>query len=241
MNIPAMFFCSHVISRLLLGSGFLFLAITTASIHSGLLVAILALALIRALDGNWRTGFRLLRLLRWFVIPILLLHMLFTPGQLLLPGWPIGVSREGLMQGLWLSIHLTGIYAMAILMFRLLDHAEWLRLLMLLPRFGEPMMVKALMMMSMKQHMARLLSDLRQQFRLRFDWKKLPLVLMAAFSHALTDASTHAQILWLRWPQQSYLPVTLVDGSRATMSHRYLFSTLWATCGAAILVLAWLT
>jgi len=239
MGIADMFFCSHAVSRLLLGVGLLSLAITATSIFAAVLLAILALVLIRALDGDWRTGLRLLRLLRWFVIPILLLHMLFTPGQLLLPGWPIGVSREGVVQGAWLSVHLTSIYAMAILMFRLLAHAEWLCLLMRLPRFGEQMMLQALMMMSMKQHMGALLSYLQQQFRLRYDWKKLPLVLMAAFGRALADASTHAQMLWLRWPQQACLPVTAENC--LSILQRRLFSTLWAVCGSASLVLPWLT
>jgi len=236
-----MFFCSHAISRLLLGIGLLFLAITASSMLAAVLLAVFALVLIRVLDGSWRTCFRLLRLLRWFVIPILLLHMLFTPGQLLLPGWPIGVSREGLMQGAWLSVHLITIYAMAILMFRLLAHAEWLRLLMRIPRVGEQMMLQALMMMSMKQHMGKLLSYVHQQFRLRYDWKKFPLMLMAAFGRALADASTHAHMLWLRWPQQSCMLAPLTSEHCAPVLHRRLFSALWAVCGSASLVLPWLT
>jgi len=235
-----MIFGSHVASRLIMGFGLLFLAITTTSILSGLLLAMLAVVIIRLLDGNWLTSLRLLRLLRWFVIPILLLHILFTPGQFLLPGWPITVSREGLMQGMRLSIHLTSIYTIAILMFRLLAHAEWLRLLMLLPRFGERIMVQALMMMSMKQYIGKLLSHLRQQFRLRTDWKNTPLVLMTAFRQALADASTHAQMLWLRWPQQPPM-FTLVSAENSISTfHKRLFSGLWTTCGCISLLLPWL-
>jgi len=234
-------FGSHAASRLMMGFGLLFLAIMTTSIWSGLLLVMLAVVIIRLLDGNWSTSLRLLRLLRWFVIPILLLHMLFTPGQLLLPGWPIGVSREGLRQGLWLSIHLSSIYTMAMLMFRLLVHAEWLRLLMLLPRFGERMMVQMFMMMSMKQYMGMLLSYLRQQFRLRDDWKKMPLVLMAAFRQALADASTHAQMLWLRWPQQPSMFIPVSAENSMSVFHKRLFSCLWAVFGCISLLLAWLT
>jgi len=241
MNISEMFFGSQSGSRLIMGFGLLLLTITTTSLWLSLLLAVLAAVIIRLLDGNWRTSLRLLYLLRWFVIPILLLHMFFTPGQLLFPGWPIGVSREGLMQGVRLSLHLSSMYAMAMMMFRLLSHAEWLRLLMRLPWFGERMMVQALMMMSMKQHMAQLLLYLRQQFRLRYDWKKAPLLLMTAFRQALADASTHAQMLWLRWPQQPSMLLSTGIENRISTLHNYLFSTLWATVGCISLLLPWLT
>jgi len=225
-----------------MGFGLLFLTITTTSLWFAVLLAVLAAVIIRLLDGNWHTSLRLLRLLRWFVIPILLLHMLFTPGQLLFPGWPIGVSREGLMQGMRLSIHLTSMYAMAMMMFRLLSHSEWLRLLMQLPWFGERIMVQALMMMFMKQHMNMLLLYLRQQFRLRHDWKNTHLLLMTAFRQALADACTHAHMLWLRWPQQpSMLMISISNANRISTFHSGLFSALWTAVGCTGLLLPWLT
>ncbi len=235
------FFGSQAVARLIMGFGLLLLTIMTTSLWLSLLLTVLATVMIRMLDGNWRTSVRLLYLLRWLVIPILLLHILFTPGQLLFPGWPIGVSREGLMQGIRLSLHLSSMYAMAIMMFRLLGHAEWLRLLMQLPWFGERMMVQALMMLSMKQHMGQLLLYLRQQFRLRYDWKKAPLLLMAAFRQALADASTHAQMLWLRWPQQPSMLISTADKKHLPVLPNYLFSTLWAALGCISLLLPWLT
>jgi len=241
MSIPEIFFGSHVASRLIMGFGLLFLAVSATSLWIALLLAVLAAVIVRLLDGNWHTSLRLLRLLRWFIIPILLLHMLFTPGQLLLPGLPIGVSREGLMRGLWLSVHLASIYAMAILMFRLLGHTEWLRLLMRLPHCGERLMVQAFMMISMQQQMGKLLSNLRQQFRLRYDWKKIPLLLMTAFRHALADASIHAQILWLRWPQHPSMLAFVSAENRISTANKLLFSTFWATCGGISLLLPWLT
>jgi|UPI00039CBFCD hypothetical protein len=59
------------------------------------------------------------RLLRWLLLPILLLHPLFTPGELLIAGWPF--TREGLSQGVWLSLHVTGLYFAAMLSSRLLS------------------------------------------------------------------------------------------------------------------------
>jgi len=89
--------------------------------------------------------------------------------------------------------------------------------------------------------MAQLLLYLRQQFRLRYDWKKAPLLLMAAFRQALADASTHAQMLWLRWPQQPSMLLSTGIESRISTFHNYLFSTLWAVVGCISLLLPWLT
>ena len=198
--------------------------------------------MIRLLDGSWATSLRVLGLLRWFVIPILLLHILFTPGQLLLPGFPVAVSREGLLQGIWLSIHLISIYALAILMFRLLSREEWLRFILLLPGIGERLMVQVLMMISMKNHLTELLSYIRQQYCLRHDWKKTPLLLMSAFKQALIDASAYAQMLWLRWPQQPFMVIPVTgQGTSYNPVHRYLFSTLWVSCACIVFLLLWLS
>jgi len=241
MTISGMFFCSYPVSRLLLGFALLFLSLTTTSIWLCLFLAVISAAMIRLLDGNWTTSLRVLGLLRWFILPILLLHTLFTPGQLLLPGFPIAVSREGLVQGMWLSVHLITIYAMAMLLFRLLSRDEWLRFILLLPGIGERLMVQVLMMVSMKNHMAELLSYLRQQYGLRHDWKKMPLLLMSAFKQALIDASAYAQMLWLRWPQQLS---TLVSATSQTIvytpAQRYFFSALWASCACMVFLLLWL-
>jgi len=229
-----------MVSRLMLGAGLLLLAITSHSFAVASLLVALAGIIIRILDDNWITTLRLLRLLRWFVIPILLLHLLFTPGQLLMPGWPIPVSREGLIQGLWLSLHLAAIYSVAMLMFRLLRQYEWLALLILLPTCGERLLIQALMLISMKKQMTELLLHLQQRYRLRHDWKKLPLLFMAAFSRSLADAKAHAQALWLRWPQHpSSIFATIGEKNSAPVLYRWLLSTLWAVCGGAGLLFPW--
>jgi len=240
MSIANIFFCSHIVSRLILGSGLLLFAISNISFGVAMVLMAAAAMIMRSLDGNWMTTLRLLRLLRWFVIPILLLHVLFTPGQLLWPGLPVSVSREGLMLGLWLSVRLATIYAMAMLMFRLLRQSEWLGLLIRAPKFGEQLMVRALVLMSMKKHMTERLLHLRQQFNLRHDWKKMPLLLMTVFRQTLTDASSYAQMLWLRWPQQVSMLIPVSSAYKAPTKQRYFFSVLWAACGCTGLVTPWL-
>ena len=57
-------------------------------------------------------------LLRWLLLPLLLLHMLFTPGTFFISGIP--VSREGVSNGLLLAVHLAAMVYAALLLSRLI-------------------------------------------------------------------------------------------------------------------------
>jgi len=228
---------SHIASRLMLGGGWLFLAVTTTSFWICLILVLLAAIFLRILDGNWITVLRVLRLLRWFVIPILLLHAFFTPGQWLFPNVPVAISKEGLMRGIWLSVHLIGMYGMAILMFRLLKWHEWFQLLLTWPQLGNRLALPLLMMISMKKNSADLLTQLRLQLALRSDWRRMPQLLLGAFKQALSDAGSHARILWLRWP--NYLPLSDTPPVCRNDDLPYLYSWLWAAAGCAGVMLSW--
>ncbi len=225
-------------ARLLLGSGLLLLAVSVASFPAALLLTLVTLLLVRLLDGQWLSVLQLFGLLRWFVIPILLLHMLFTPGQLLLPGWEIGVSREGMRLGAWLSLHLTAIYTTAMLGFRLLSRREWLQLLLRLPYIGQRLGVHALMIFSMQHLILDILNRFRRLFRLRRDWRRAPALLMAAFRHALAESGLQARLLWLRWPQQAQL--FAAQPHHCSSLQRGLSSTLCLLVGCAGLLSPWL-
>jgi len=191
----------------------------------------------RLLDGGWLTTIRLLRVMRWFLVPILVLHALLSPGQLLMPEWFIPISREGLMQGIRLSLHLSAVFFVAMLMFRLLRRAEWLRYILFLPYLGQRLAVYVWMMNSMKINMSIVLADLRMQFGLRRDIKRSVLVLLAAFQQALADASDHAAMLWLRWPERI---VGLTEHENTGSAHYYMASVLLALLGSAAFLQAWL-
>ncbi len=206
-----------------------------------LLLLCLYVACIRILDGDGLTIIRLLRLLRWFVAPIILLHALLSPGQLLWPGFFIAISREGLMQGLNLSIHLTGLFFAAMLMFRLLKRAEWLHYILALPWVGKQLAVYVWMMGYMKANISGLLGDLRLQFQIRKDIKKSPLLLISAFKHALADASEYACLLWLRWPSQMPLLQSIQHpGTDQTQFQFNSISVISISLGCTAFLLAWL-
>jgi len=233
-------YASEPLSRLLFGSGLLFLAIMTHSMLLSLLLLVLSAVLIYILDGHGLTNLRIMRLLHWFIIPIILLHTLFSPGRLLWPDFFIPMSREGLIQGTMLSLHLSVIFFVAILLFRLLKRSEWLRYMIILPCLGKQLVIYVWMMSCMKMNNRSLLGDLRLQFRLRKDMKSVPLLLISAFRQSLNDASEHACTLWLRWPahMRCLSPVSMQQ--RAPEVHYDAVSLLLASVGFTAFLWPWM-
>jgi len=210
----------------------------TASMFGYVFLMLISASLMRLLDGHWLTSIRLLRLMRWFLVPILVLHALLSPGQLLIPEWFVPISREGLMQGIRLSLHLSAVFFVAMLMFRLLKRAEWLSYILVIPALGQRLAVYVWMMNSMKINITIVLADLRLQFRLRRDLKRCVLLLLAAFQQSLADASDHAAMLWLRWPKQPLFSVIESEGS--TSRHYCIASLILAVLGCAAFLQPWL-
>jgi len=227
-----------MLSRLILGIGLLFASIMTASWLGSVVMLCVCIVMMRAVDGHFLTIKRLLTLLQWFIWPILLLHAFLSPGQLLLPDLWIPISREGLMHGIMLALHLAAIFFAAMLMFRLLIRSEWLRLVMRLPCLGQRLVVYIWMMTSMHRSMTALLANFRWQFRLRKNIKHMPLLLMAAFQHALLAASDHAAILWLRWPDHVVM-ASAADMNQPTWQYR-IMSGLIGSFGIAVFLMSWM-
>lgn len=75
------------------------------------------------------------RLLVWIVVPTIVLHALFTPGEFLLSLLPI--TYEGIRNGVVISLHLSAMFVAAIQLSRLLSRNEWYRLLFSLPYAGK--------------------------------------------------------------------------------------------------------
>ena len=220
------------ITRLLLGLSLMIAAARLHGMAGLLLISLLALSLLRGVDGDWRTTLRLYRLLRWFVLPTLLLHAFFSPGELL---WPeltaLPISREGVRHGLWLSLHLLALFATALLLFRLLRWPEWLALLLKLPWLGEYLLIRIWIIAALRRAVAALLLGLQTDFKLRGRWYQLPQLLLAACRDVLDYAAAFGEQLWLRWPQQLHVgaPVTLpLQQSRAATT---TISLLWLLAG----------
>ena len=195
------FYSSNVLLRFLACTGLLQLGISTHEITVTFFLIVVAMVMIRGLDGRWQKLAHMLRLLRWFVLPILLLHLFFSHGQLIFPDSRLPVTWQGLQQGFWLSIHLICIFMAAMLMFRALDKTEWNRLLISLPFIGKHIAVYLYMVTPMRQQIIHSLIYLKQQWMLRRDWSRFPLLVLASFRLALSSSDDQVAQLWLRWPE----------------------------------------
>ncbi|MDQ6975505.1 MAG: hypothetical protein Q9M22_02945 [Mariprofundaceae bacterium] len=88
--------------------------------------ALLAALLLCYTDAGASVLWQAWRLLRWLLLPIVVLHAVFTPGAFLMPGWPF--TYEGLSRGSWLALHLAALYLSAMLFSRLLSLHVLMRL-----------------------------------------------------------------------------------------------------------------
>jgi len=139
-----------------------------------------------------------LRLLRWLVLPILLLHMFLTPGMMIVTGVP--VSWEGLEQGLWLSLHLVEMFFAAMAMSRLLLWREWLQWLASWPRVGGGLATDARLFLLMQRDARLLIEQRRRQWREQpFDLIVLGRLLAETLQQMLARSELQAVRLWRHW------------------------------------------
>ncbi len=216
------FYASNSLLRLLACSGLLLLSISTHDMVASLYLVVMAAMLIRGIDGRWQKLKYMLQLLRWFVLPILLLHLFFSHGQLIFPDSGLPFTWKGLEQGFWLSLHLICIFMSAMLMFRALNMAEWNRFLLSLPFVGRYVAVYLMMITPMRQQISHGLFHLKQQWMLRRDWSSFPLFVLTSFRFALSSSVDQVAQLWLRWPVAFNQPLTSVTyattGGRLAMN-----------------------
>jgi len=92
-----------------------------------LLFFALMLMLEESMQAVWYNWIRSWRILRWLLIPIIIFHVLFTPGEIVWVGFVFPVSYEGLTLGLHLSLKLCEMFVCGLLLGRLLPMQVWLR------------------------------------------------------------------------------------------------------------------
>lgn len=199
----------HIASRLFVGATFLL----TAVLNHSIAIALLQLTLFVLVMLNYENGrkriFRAISLLRWLVLPIILLHALFTPGALILSGMAWPVSIEGLQSGVWFSLHLIVIFFAAMLFSQLLTQREWINGSLKIPRIGHAMVPYALLINRCWQRIRLMLGDVHSV------WRKEDRRLRTFFIHlgtmpvqAMRISHEVAIEIWYDWDQQV---IDLVD------------------------------
>ena len=223
LHFEGIFYSALMLLRFVAALAVMLLAVSTQNMLLSLLLIFSIVLLIRLLDGSWRKLVHVLKLLRWFIVPILLLHLFFSHGQLIFPATLFPFTWQGLQQGLWLSVHLSAVFLAAMLMFRALNRAEWNHLLLSLPFAGRELAIYLLMLGAMRSQIIHGLQQLKIEWLLRRNWSDFPHLVLASFRYALSGSSVYAQTLWLRWPL-SPLTHLLAADDVVPASHRLVMN-----------------
>lgn len=157
---------------------------------------ILLCFILRINEGSWQLLKRSWSLLRWFIFPVLLLHLLFTSGEYLFEGGP---TKEGLYAATWYSLHLLILFLSGLLLSRSLSFAEWSAVCAYSPVIGQSLHMLLRLMWPMFLDFRQRMSFYHQQWLLRKRWQQLPSVLLAVLIHMLHQGQLHAAHVWLRW------------------------------------------
>lgn len=192
-------------ARLLFGCGLLASSVVAADYRQALLVlgsAVLTTLLLNAeglLGSMWRY-------LRWFLLPIILLHLLFTPGMLLLPALPWSPSQEGVDAALWQALRLINWFLCGGLLARLLSHQEWRQLLGAIPGVGRHWATILTALPPLLQRLRQLLLLMRWRWRQeRGGRRDIAAVASAVVAAVLVQGAAQADAHWLS--QQVAQPV----------------------------------
>jgi len=138
--------------------------------------------------------------LRWLLIPILVFHIFFTPGEIVWVGLALPISYEGLTLGLHLSLKLYEMFMCALLLGRLLPMRLWLESLSNI-RILQHYLIPYLRLMPMMLHRVPIL--VRRTYQVWYlEPKKVK-----TLAHYMTelvmavekDSIRRAKYVWLAW------------------------------------------
>ncbi|MDQ6988123.1 MAG: hypothetical protein Q9M25_10005 [Mariprofundaceae bacterium] len=201
---------------------FLFVAVLMVNkLWSGVVLLLLAVLLVRLFSASWMPLWRALRLLLWLLIPIILLHLMFTPGRLLWPDSMLPFSREGMDQGLWLAFRLCALFFAAMALSRSLNNEEWTYYSVRLPLIGK----QVLPYIQLAAPMRQMVGDCLKHRKIR-PLKHLPTMLVALFEAVWRGAEVQADKVWDQW---GLMPQHVVPRSGV------FSAVLLALCGIGLL------
>jgi len=180
---------------------------------------------IRLFSGSWLPLWRAFRLLLWLIIPIILLHLFFTPGRLIWPDSGVSFSHEGLHQAAWLALRLCALFAAAMGLSRSLDIPEWTYYIARVPLIGGRLLPFVQLASPMRQMVSENIQQQRQQTH---SMKTLPHALAALFADVWQGAEVQADNVWESWqsPAQKY------------SNSGYAPGIVMGLCGVAVLLLS---
>jgi len=175
------------------------------------------------------------RLLCWLVVPILLLHALFTPGELLVKGMAIPVSIEGIRLGGWFAFHLVVIFLSALVFSRLLSKEEWISFMLRMPGWGERLVPYVLLLEpGLKKNREIVRREYANWCSCGKKFRQLPVHITIALTDTLNENRKDASELWHDWDQRvSSIP----DGSQSGKQGMPMATTAAVIAAVAVWIL----
>ncbi len=199
----------------------------TTALNNLFYIAVIQLLISVSLLVVMTSGRRLLkestRLLCWLVIPILLLHALFTPGELLVKGTAIPVSIEGIQLGGWFAFHLVAMFLSALVFSRLLSKEEWISFMLRIPRWGERLVPYVLLLESgLKKNREIVRREYSNWHSCGKKMGQLPIHITTALTDTLNENRKDASELWHDWDRRV---LSVMDGSQPEKQIRPMATT----------------
>jgi len=196
---------AHPLGRLCFALGFFVAVLLINQDIPTLLLALLgSVLLLRFRHSTWQSVLRAARLLLWLLVPIFILHLIFTPGQLIWPGSGLPFSREGVLEGAWLALHLCTLFYAAMLLSGSLSREEWALYCLRLPWVGPDLLPYVKLATPIRTLANRGLADARCEMRAAGGLRDIPQVLFA-LTGLLADlwhaCATEAELVWQSWDE----------------------------------------
>ncbi|RMG91043.1 MAG: hypothetical protein D6703_06015 [Zetaproteobacteria bacterium] len=225
----------HKTGRLIVATQILVLIMYPLSIWGMLLVIMLSGVLIALIERHVRTLMRAVKVLRWLVLPIIAVHGLATPGEILLGGAHVHLTREGLLQGCYLALHLVQFYFAGLCVGRFWPASQWLHAIARLPGVGSRVYPYLVLLFPLRASILQVLRGLQESRCGRKGWQVWPYLLESGISRSLWLGRRHAEALWLRWGRQA----EVWSGSRETVPA--LPAAWWWLFVISFLAVGWYT
>ncbi len=157
--------------------------------------------ILRILDKDYQSSWlKPWYLLRWLLIPILVLHILFTPGEIIFVGYALPISYEGLQRGLGLALHLSEIFFAAILLARLLPLLVWIKVISYIPKLYQCLLPYLCLMPKITVGVRVLVRKIYKQWRLEpLKFQMLPLYIARLVEGVENYSNRRAKYIWQGW------------------------------------------
>jgi len=223
----------HPISRLILGMTLLLTTALNTSIYIALFQLIISLTLLNLMESGVRVFRESIHLLCWLVVPIVVLHVFFTPGELLLKSVNIPISIEGIQLGSWFALHLVVMFLSALAFSRLLGKDEWIALMLRIPGWGERAVPYVLLLEAGLKRSRQITRREQENWRACGSGvRKLPTHITVALTDVLSESKNDAGELWRCWDQR----VSSISIDPFSVNHAQLKATMVAVI---VIVIIW--